>query len=201
MKRYHRLSYDTTYERIAKGKDGELDEYAVKTSDVVTPLSWLVNIQADGQGYFDTRSIEYLDLMWAGCKKAFADLFEIDFRDSYFRNLKGVYIIWHESIDTQVIRVGQGVIRTRLGAHRKEHYIRKFKEQGVFATWAVVPKEFRDGVEKFLSLALLPESGDRFPKTRPIEVSLPRWNKPVRTRLRQYCDSDVAYTTKAKRSQ
>jgi hypothetical protein len=35
----------------------------------------------------------------------------------------GVYIIWHEGNPSRVVRIGQGNIAARLGAHRRDHAV------------------------------------------------------------------------------
>ena len=91
----------------------------------------------------------------------------------YFENIEGVYVIWHGGAAPATVRVGQGVIKERLADHRNDQDIQKFANQGLFVTWAVVPKELRDGVERFLFERLGPIVGERAPDAPPVDVNLP----------------------------
>jgi hypothetical protein len=52
----------------------------------------------------------------------------------------GVYVIWHEDNPARVVRIGQGNIATRLGAHRQDSAILAYKKYGrPRVTWATVP--------------------------------------------------------------
>lgn len=83
----------------------------------------------------------------------------------------GVYIIWHTGQPSQVVRVGQGAIKERLSAHRKDPEITKFGDLRV--TWAVVKSQYRDGVERYLADTWDPLVGDAFPDVDPIAVNSP----------------------------
>ena len=86
----------------------------------------------------------------------------------------GVYVIWHEGNPGRIIRVGQGDIASRLGAHRSELSISQFRKQGTLrVTWAAVPADQVDGVERFLAGHLSPLVGGAFPDAQPIAVNLP----------------------------
>ncbi len=88
----------------------------------------------------------------------------------HFNNLSGVYIIWS---DRTTIRVGSGVIKDRIGAHRNDDEITKY--QNLRVTWAAVNRNQMEGVEKYLADVLSPAVGERFPNRTSIEVNLP-WN-------------------------
>lgn len=86
----------------------------------------------------------------------------------------GVYIIWHEGNPARVVRVGQGRIRDRLDAHRNDPAILAYNQYGKLrVTWASVPSNERDGVEKYLSKTWVPLVGDAFPEANPIAVNSP----------------------------
>ncbi len=97
----------------------------------------------------------------------------VDLQNSHFENLEGVYIIWHGGIQPQTVRVGQGIIRDRLSAHRKDTQVQAYSHLGLFVTWAPVEKSYRDGVEAFLTKWLDPKVGEVFPGQKAIEVNLP----------------------------
>lgn len=83
-----------------------------------------------------------------------------------FKYKKG-YIVW--SGET-VIRLGSGLIKDRIAAHREDFKISKYTDMKV--TWAKVNANRIQGVEKYLADILNPVVGDRFPDRIPIEVNL-----------------------------
>jgi hypothetical protein len=87
--------------------------------------------------------------------------------------MEGVYIIWHGGERPSAVRIGQGVIRERLRAHRDDPEIQAFKSLTLYVTWASVPETYRDGIETFLAQKLQPKMGARYPAARLIEVNLP----------------------------
>jgi hypothetical protein len=85
----------------------------------------------------------------------------------------GVYLIWHEG-DHRVVRIGQGDIGTRLGAHRRDSAVLACKKYGKLrVTWAAVPAHQLDGVERYLSNTWPPLIGDAFPDVAPLVVNSP----------------------------
>lgn len=87
---------------------------------------------------------------------------------------KGVYIIWHEGNPGRVVRVGQGDVSDRLGAHRIDDEILEYEKNGsLLVTWAAVSEAQRDGVEHYLADQLSPLVGDAFPEAEPIVVNSP----------------------------
>jgi len=88
---------------------------------------------------------------------------------------EGVYVIWHEGNPARVVRIGQGdPIKDRLGAHRKDPDITHYRRFGALrVTWASVPYEYRDGVERYLAETWPPLIGEVFPDARPIAVNSP----------------------------
>ena len=93
----------------------------------------------------------------------------VDLSHPHFNNMEGVYIIWQGN--GPVVRVGQGVIKDRLFAHRNDRAITA--HQSLFVTWAPVSSLYRDGVERYLANILRPSVGDAFPNAIPTPVSLP----------------------------
>ena len=90
-------------------------------------------------------------------------------------DVAGVYIIWHDGNPARVVRLGQGVIRDRLSAHRNDPAMMAYRAHGTLrVTWASVPSASdRDGVERYLSNTWPPLIGDAFPDVRPIVVNSP----------------------------
>ncbi len=89
----------------------------------------------------------------------------------------GVYVIWYvdDELDDDVyVYVGQGTVKERLESHRTNHDVQFYKNLGtLYVTWAKVPSQKRDGVEKYLADELRPVEGERHPDVDPIEVNLP----------------------------
>ena len=86
----------------------------------------------------------------------------------------GVYVIWHGGPTPWTVRVGQGAIADRLGAHRGDRLITTHATKGgLWVTWAAVPAQHLDGVERYLADQLRPLVGDRHPAVVPIVVNLP----------------------------
>ncbi len=117
----------------------------------------------------------HLQLNWIRCgeQQLWCQLEAVDLTHSHFDNLGGVYIIWHGGTSPATVRVGQGMIRDRLTAHRNDVAITKYRDQGLFVTWAKVPVDQRDGVERYLADRLQPEVGTVFPGATPVPVNLP----------------------------
>ncbi len=86
----------------------------------------------------------------------------------------GVYIIWHEGNPSRVVRVGQGDIAARLGAHRRDLAVIAYNRFGTLrVTWAAVPARQLDGVERYLANTWPPLIGDAFPDVAPLAVNSP----------------------------
>jgi hypothetical protein len=87
--------------------------------------------------------------------------------------MEGVYVIWHGGQSPATIRMGQGVIRDRLQAHRNDSGVQAYAHLRLYVTWASVLARDRDGVEAYLAQQLQPLIGERFPQRLPIPVNLP----------------------------
>ena len=87
--------------------------------------------------------------------------------------MEGIYIIWHGGSNAHTVRLGQGIIKDRLAAHRVDPEVQAFAQLGLFVTWASIPANYRDGVEAFLAAKLKPKVGQRFPSVSPVEINLP----------------------------
>jgi len=107
---------------------------------------------------------------WQKCQgDVWGSFMNIDLSHSHFDNMEGVYIIWQGN--GPVVRVGQGIIRDRLTAHRRDPAITAYPN--LYATWAPVSTIYRDGAERHLANVLKPRVGDAFPNVTPIQVFLP----------------------------
>jgi hypothetical protein len=86
----------------------------------------------------------------------------------------GVYVIWHEGNPARIVQIGSGNIAERLLAHRRDTEILAYKKFGALrVTWAAVPADLLEGVERFLADALAPRVGAASPDVRPVVVNLP----------------------------
>lgn len=85
----------------------------------------------------------------------------------------GVYMIWHGGPMPRIVRVGQGDVSDRLAKHRGDPKITKYRQRGLFVTWAAVPAMQRNGVERYLAETWHPLVGDLFPNSIPISVNSP----------------------------
>lgn len=115
-----------------------------------------------------------MNLSWTHCEGGYCDLINLNLEHGHFNGKEGVYVIWRSGQNPAVVRLGQGIVKDRLGKHRVDPAILRQKGDGkLHATWAEVPTYQRDGVEKFLANALNPIVGDAFPQATPIPVNLP----------------------------
>lgn len=112
-----------------------------------------------------------LRLTWGKCGDDghWCDFLRLDLETDYFNDLKGVYVIWND--EDKVVRVGSGIIKDRIAAHRKDTEITAYENLKV--TWAKVNATQMEGVEKYLADELDPNVGERFPDRTPISVNLP----------------------------
>ena len=113
-------------------------------------------------------------LNWNKCEgNSWCPFLTVNLQHPYFRNLGGVYIIWHGGQQASTVYVGQGNIADRLAHHRLEPGILKYSPLGLFVTWASVDPSLRDGVERYLADKLQPKEGLAHPDVNPIAVNLP----------------------------
>ena len=110
-----------------------------------------------------------LTVSWGTCTtNEWCSFIQLNLEHEVFNNLRGVYLIWNK--DT-VVRVGSGIIKDRIAAHREDPEITAY--QGLLVTWAKVHANQMEGVEKYLADHYNPAVGERFPDRRPISVNLP----------------------------
>jgi len=113
-------------------------------------------------------------LSWIKCGGSqWCSLIDLNLDHPHFKNLEGIYIIWHGEPNPAVVYVGQGNIQDRLKKHRKDPQILTYKKNGLFATWAELNLINRDGVEKYLSDKWNPKIGRNFPGVQSIQVNSP----------------------------
>lgn len=95
--------------------------------------------------------------------------------DCFPTSLEGIYIIWRVTTYPQAIRLGQGIIGIRLKEHLDCSKIIAYEEpeNKLLVSWTNVPKDNRNGVERYLGDTLKPLVGCRFPDDPPISVNLP----------------------------
>lgn len=99
-------------------------------------------------------------------------------------NSHGVYVIWKEQLTLmdflshgsrkKAVRIGQGDIKSRLKAHRRDEKIARHGSP-LYVTWAAVDTNSVNGVERYLADTLEPLEGSTFPTDDPIRVNLPLW--------------------------
>ena len=116
-----------------------------------------------------------MDVKWNKCGPTdhWCSLEQLDLNT--MSDVGGVYIIWHEGNPGRVVRIGQGdPIKTRLSAHRNDNEIIGYRRNGALrVTWAAVPWQYRDGVERYLADQWSPLVGSAFPNVLPVAVNSP----------------------------
>ncbi len=99
---------------------------------------------------------------------------DVDLADDQFKELSGVYVIFYMDDNRYVtVRLGKGDIADRITDHRTDGEITAHGDGQLLVTWAVVPANQQERVERFLALALHPIVGERFPDRVPLKVNLP----------------------------
>ena len=125
---------------------------------------------------------------WVKCENnAWCSLRQVDLRHNYYDNLVGVYIIWYwDNLGNPItVKIGQGNIKNRITAHRRDPQIQAYAHMNLLVTWTSIPSYLLDGVEAYLGKVLKPRVGSLFPNAKSIPVGLPflvnpPWNKPDR---------------------
>jgi hypothetical protein len=129
-------------------------------------IGWLI-------GYNVTGWRRKLNVHWIKCGDVWCSLNSVNLQDSHFDGLEGIYIIWHGGNTPTTVRVGQGVIRDRLAAHRNDPKVQAYSNLGLYVTWISVAQPYRNGMEAFLAQSFKPLVGEHFPNRTPIEVNFP----------------------------
>ena len=115
-----------------------------------------------------------MNLDWNKCYgDVWCKLNAVNLDHQHFNNREGIYLIWHGGTDPAVVYVGQGVIRDRLRAHRKDSDIQQFARFDLFVTWAYAEEQSRNGIEAFLANRWRPKVGSEHPDANFVEVNSP----------------------------
>src|ERR1035437_2491035 len=115
-----------------------------------------------------------MNVTWTKCQgEVWCPLATVNLSHAHFNNMEGVYIIWHGGSKPATVRVGKGIIKDCLAAHRTDPQVQQFAQLGLFVTWVSIPANQRDGVEAFLAARLNPIVGERFPNVLSVEINLP----------------------------
>jgi hypothetical protein len=96
----------------------------------------------------------------------------INLNNEYFDNLIGVYVIWSGNNMSNIISVGQGIIREKIIEMQIDKTV---QESGpdLYVTWAAVPNVSLEGVEAFLCSELHPKVHHTKKSIELINVNLP----------------------------
>lgn len=115
--------------------------------------------------------ITNMQLQWQKCQgDVWGRFLDVDLSHSHFDKMEGLYIIWQAG--GPVVRLGQGIIRDRLSAHRRDTAVTAY--QNLYVTWAPVLLNYhKDGGERYLANVLKPKVGEAFPNVTPLQVLLP----------------------------
>ena len=114
-----------------------------------------------------------LRLNWDFCdtQNLYYQLSPLNINTPRFRNLSGVYVIWHfeQNGIPFAIYTGQGKLKERLQCHQQQYTgIR------LFVQWASVPtQDNRNRIERYLFDTLKPRDTKQAPCINPIVVNLP----------------------------
>ena len=112
-----------------------------------------------------------MNVKWVKCSETWCKFWDLDLLQDYFsdNNPAGVYVIW---LGKDVLYVGQGDIKSRIEAHRKEYAFSRFHGQDVKITWCIVEVSLRDGIERYLADLYKPRLGQSHPNVISIPVNL-----------------------------
>lgn len=119
-----------------------------------------------------------LDVNWHKCEKGrWCDLRDVNFRDPFYENAKGVYIIWYENeAYIKTVKVGSGILKNEIESSRKDPHVQAYRARRTLkVTWVELPDDEIKGVERYLETTLKPLTGGSYAHSNPIKVNLP-WN-------------------------
>ena len=116
-----------------------------------------------------------MELYWNKCQgEIWCRLPTVNLEHKHFDNMDGVYIIWHGGDDPATVYVGQGNIRDCLYERRSDSEVQRYARDTLYATWASVDEQSRNGVVAFLTDLLSPKVGEKFPdNVARIDVGFP----------------------------
>lgn len=97
--------------------------------------------------------------------------------DGFNYSSSGVYILWQQPNSySKIIYAGQGWIKHRFSAHRRDYRITKHHSlrKPIYVAWAEVPDiELVDGIENYIHDSLNPLEVRSSPRANPVSVNLP----------------------------
>lgn len=115
-----------------------------------------------------------MQLNWIRCQSnVWCKLNSVNLDHEHFKNMHGVYIIWHGGTTPAVVYIGQGDIKDRIAKHRKNPEVQQYANLDLYVTWATVHEASRNGVEVYLANTWKPKVGARHPIAPPIVVNSP----------------------------
>ncbi len=115
-----------------------------------------------------------LEVKWERTDQCYwHELMKIDFSDSLYNRLHGVFIIWHGGSNPRVLYIGQGHIAKELEKLKSKREIKKFELLGLFVTWAKFKPEHMNGIHRFLNDKLRPTLSMCKIEDHQIYVNLP----------------------------
>ncbi len=153
------------------------DKVAEKGMDILLNEGFLIAAGVEDPELANRRRPQR-QLTWIRCQDdAWCKLDSVDLAHEYFNTMYGVYIIWVGGEEPQVVvYVGQGHIKERLAAHRKNPEIFLYGDildTDLYVTWATVARQDCDAVEAYLADKWHPKVGERHPRTPHIAVNSP----------------------------
>ena len=120
------------------------------------------------------QQIQQMQLNWTMCQgNVWCKLNSVNLEHEHFKNMQGVYVIWHGGANPAVVYIGQGNIKDRIAEHRRNSVIQQYDHLDLYVTWAKVQEHFRDGVEAYLADTWKPKVGERYSQAAHIAVNSP----------------------------
>ena len=120
---------------------------------------------------------EPMDPQWAKPgPKGYFSYIHLDPEEHGLDGTSGVFVIWHGGVRPEWLYVGSSAnLSSTLHELGKNSSLMEYESSGnLFVTWALIKKEFQDGVVRYLSDSLKPIiSGDGPKKADPIPVITP----------------------------
>ena len=114
-----------------------------------------------------------MNILWCKCMfQSRCRLKIINLNNEHFDGLIGVYIIWYGNDTSNVVSVGQGIIRDKLIEMQIDKKVQEYGPD-LFVTWAAVPRASLEGVEAFLYSELNPLVHHNITSLDLIRVNLP----------------------------
>lgn len=114
------------------------------------------------------------NLAWRKCpQNTWHSLLELSFGADSWAGLQGIYMIWHGGEKPAVVYVGQGNIKDELAKHQEDLEILRFREKGLFVSWAEVGPAYRQGAQKYLINLWQPKLNNIFLNFIPVKVNAP----------------------------